>query len=74
MELQETGLTCVLGDYDKNRKVTVGTHKAVALLLFLLQDVNVAPLCHLYGCSCVPVSGGTRDGHDGRGPGLVQVV
>lgn len=50
------------------------THKAVALGLFLLHDVNVAPLCHLDGSRCLPVGGGARDGHDGGGPGLVQVV
>lgn len=50
------------------------THQSVGLMLFVHQDTSAAPFCHFYGRSCIPVSGGTGDGGDASGPGLVYIT
>lgn len=58
----------------REEEMTVTTHQSVGFMLSVHQDSSAAPLCHLHGRSCIPVSGGTRDGGDACGPGLVWVT
>lgn len=48
--------------------IGVITHQSIGLMLF---DMSAAPICHLYGGSGIPVRGGSGDGGDASGPGMV---
>lgn len=52
-------------------RTTAITHQSISLMLFVHQGMSAAPFCHLNGRSWIPVSGGTRDGGDASGPGLI---
>lgn len=60
---------------EHSRETSRITHPSVRLVVFVHQVVSAAPLCHLYGRSCVPLSGGPRDGSDSlTGQGATEAL